>query len=274
MIVYADVLVVLNIIVDYFLLRLTARLLKRNTSAWRMVFGAVLGGVSSLYIFLPQLNPLFEAAVRITFCIIISLTVFGFKSIKSFMRAVFIFVAITFGYGGAMTAVWYLFKPNGMVINNSVVYFNVSPLFLIGFSVIAYFIIMLCRGVSERNNIYSKKCTISVFADGNNTELTAIVDTGNSIEDMFSKSEVIVADKKVFYSLFEDFPTGEALKKRYRVLPIDTVSGEALLDGYRCDKALVRYGNKNIMLERPVLAVSKATLDDGYNAIINPRVLE
>ena len=143
MTVYADVLFVLNLIIDYFLLRLTAGMLKRDISLWRMLLGATLGAITSLYIFLPQLNPITETVVRIIFCLIISFSAFGFRSKKSFFRATGLFIAVTFGYGGAMTAIWYIFKPDGMIINNSVVYFNISPLFLIVFSVIAYFIILL-----------------------------------------------------------------------------------------------------------------------------------
>lgn len=274
MTVYADVLVVLNLITDYFLLSLTAVILKRNISVWRILLGAVLGALTSLYIFLPQMGIWFETAIRIVGCGLICIITFGVKTLKAYLRSVVFFSAVTFIYGGAMTAVWYLFKPSGMVINNSVVYFDISPLFLIGFSVAAYFIIIIFRNLTEKNCTYSQKCLIEVEAENCKTELCAVVDTGNSIQDVFSKSEIIVVDESVMTKLFSDYPTSERLKSRYRALPCDTVSGVGLLDGYRCDKAVIKYGESNIELSRPVLAVSKARLTDGYNAIINPKALD
>ena len=51
MVVYADVLFVVNLIVDYFLLKVSLRILKATTKTWRMVVSAVIGGLFSFYIF-------------------------------------------------------------------------------------------------------------------------------------------------------------------------------------------------------------------------------
>jgi len=273
MTVYADVLVVLNLIVDYFLLRLTAIILKRQASVWRILAGAFVGALTSLYIFLPQMKAFIEIVLRIVSCLLICFLTFGFKGTKAYFRGVLCFFAVTFIYGGAMTAVWYFFKPSGMIINNSVVYFNISPIFLIAFSVGAYIIITVLNFVLAKNCVYSENCLIEIRAKNNLTLLSAIVDTGNSIEDMFSKSEIIIVDEAVMVELFPDYPASEELKSRYRALPCDTVSGVGLLDGYRCDRAILKYKDKEIKLDKPVLAVSKARLNDGYNAIINPKAL-
>ena len=60
---------------------------------------------------------------------------------------------------------------------------------------------------------------------------------------------------------------------RFRMIPCNTVSGNDLLEGYRCDEASVIGSNKTVILKKPILAVSKTPLDDGYNAIINPEIL-
>lgn len=274
MTVYADVLITVNLIVDYFILSLSARLLKKSISLWRMLLSSFIGAISSLYIFLPTMPVLVETLLKFTVCLLMCLAAFGFLRFKGFLRSFMVVSAVSFLYGGLMIAVWYIFKPGGMVINNSVVYFNVSPVFLILFSLVAYILIVLMRTITEKNSIYSGECKIDVIADGKRAKLTAIVDTGNSVEDMFSLSEIIVVDKSIVYSIFEDFPNNENLKRRYRALPVGTVTGMALLDGYRCDKAFIEYGGRNIELKSPILAVSKSELNDGYNAIVNPKIFE
>lgn len=274
MTVYADVLLLVNLIIDYFLLSLTARLSKNKISLWRMLVGSLIGALSSLYIFLPQMAITVEMIIKLSVSAVICLVVFGFHTIKYYFKCFSIFTAVTMGYGGTMVAVWYLFKPNGMKINNSVVYFNVSPVFLIGFSAVAYLIVAVVRKITESNCVYSEMCSIEVVADGVSTSLNAIVDTGNSVEDVFSLSEIIVVDESVAYNLFDGYPSADNLKRRYRALPISTVSGTSLLDGYRCDKAYISYGKKSKQLKSPVLAVAKAEIKDGYNAIVNPKILE
>ncbi|MBE6733350.1 MAG: hypothetical protein E7561_05065 [Ruminococcaceae bacterium] len=274
MTVYADVLLLINLIVDYFLLSLTGRLLKNKISLLRMILGSSVGAASSLYIFLPKTSILLEFMIKLGVSAVMCLITFGFQNLKYYLKCFAVLSAVTMGYGGGMMAVWYIFKPNGMIINNSVVYFNVSPVFLIMFSAVAYLITAVVRVITENNCVFCEKCNIEVVADNVSTQLNAIVDTGNSVEDVFRTSEIIVVDESVAYSLFDGYPTNEKLKRRYRALPISTVSGTTLLDGYRCDKAYVNCGKKRKVLKGPILAVSKAEIKDGYNAIINPKILE
>lgn len=274
MVVYADVLIVLNLIVDYFLLALSAKLLKSNPSVGRLLSGAGVGAISSLYIFLPSCGFIIEIGVRFIICAAMTFGCFGFHSAKRFFRSMAVLFAVTCGYAGGMIALWYLVRPNGMIINNSVVYFNISPLFLIVFSIIGYFISVLLRSLLSKHAALSETCEITVYADGNSTGMTAIVDTGNSIEDVFGTSEIIIADEGAVQSLFGDFRNDESLKCRYRALPCSTVSGEDLLDGYRCDKACISHNGKITELKKPVLAVSKTRMTGDYSAVINPKSLE
>ena len=273
MVVYADVLIVLNLFVDFLLLRFTSNLIKCEPTLFRLSIASVLSAVSSLYIFLPQSAVAVEIAVRVALCCVITLVCFGFKNLKFYFRACAVFFAVTFCYAGAMMALWYVAKPNGMVINNSVVYFNISPLFLILFSVIGYFLVSVLRKVLSRNAQYAKRCEIKITAFGRDTVTPAIIDTGNSLEDVFGNSEIVIADKKQFDNLFYGIDE-QKLNTRYRKLPLSTVTGSSTLDGYRCDRAYITYGGKTVTLERPILAVAKEPLSEEIGAIINPRSIE
>lgn len=273
MVVYADVLIVLNLLVDYFLLRLTSKLIKREPTLTRILCASAVSGISSLYIFLPQSAVAVEIAVRLLICAIVTLICFGFCNLKSYIRAYTVFFAVTFGYAGGMIALWYIAKPNGMVINNSVVYFNISPIYLIIFSVAGYFTVSLIRKLLSRNFELAKRCEIRFVACGRESTASGIIDTGNSLEDIFGNSEIVIADKKQFEKLFCGIDK-EKLNTRYRGIPISTVSGSGMLDGYRCDKAYITYGEKKITLQKPILAISKEPLAEDVGAIINPRAIE
>lgn len=274
MVVYADVLIVLNLIVDYFLLRASAKISGVTPGVWRMLGGAAVGAISSLYIFLPQSGIMLELLFRIAVCLVMTACTFGFRTLKSYFKNAFILFAVTCAYAGMMIALWYVFKPNGMIINNSVVYFDISPVVLVISAVIGYILFSVFSMIFSRNSKCAERCNITVFADGKSTDMSAIVDTGNSVEDVFGSSEVIVADKSNIERLFGDVSDREkeSLKKRYRVLPCGTVTGGGMLEGYRCDSAVITEGKKSVTLKNPILAVSKVRLDDDYSAIVNPRI--
>lgn len=273
MTVYADILFLLNFAVDYFLISLTAIIVKTGTGLLRQLSGAALGGVSSLSIFLPPLNTALELLLRTVICAVIALAAFGFGSLRRYLRAVAVFFAVSAGYAGAMLGIWQLIRPDGLIIRNSVVYLDISPLFLICVSVAAYFIILFARGILGKNGASAQKCEIKVYWDGAASSFTAIADTGNSLEDSFGASEVIVADGSVAEPLLRG-KARDDIARRYRVIPCSTVNGGGVLEGYRCDKAYVVCNDKTTELSRPILAISKTPISGDFSAVIDPKIIE
>lgn len=273
MVVYADILIILNFAIDYFLLMLTAHILRRPITLARQLLAAGIGALSAMLIFLPELNSAVQLILSVIIAFAMTATAFGIDSKKTFFRASAVLFAVSLGYAGGMLAIWNIFRPDGMVIHNSVVYFNVSPLFLILFSVGAFFIVIILRKLLDRTAPLAEKCEISLFAADKAITVTAIADTGNSIEDVFGLSEIIIADTAVASALLGDYKNDPEMLCRYRALPCHTVSGSDLLDGYRCDKAHIIHNGKTIEIRKPILAVSKTTLGGDYSAIINPKIL-
>ena len=276
MIVYADILITLNIIVDYFLLLCTSKILKRPLKPLKMLLGSVIGGISSLYIFLPSLLPLTETLIKLLTCFIITLTSFGFKNFKQFIKSVTVLFCITCAYGGIMIAVWHIFKPYGMVVNNSVVYFDISPVVLVFCTVTAYLMFVILSLIFKRSSQTAGVCEVKIFADEKETQISAILDTGNSIKDSFGNSEIIITDSSVAKNLFGEgnLSQNEDISHRYRLIPCNTVSGDCLLEAFRCDKAEIQSQKRTLVLDKPIIAISKTPINDGYNAIINPEILD
>lgn len=265
----------LNTLVDYFLLLASAKITGENTKTFKTVLASFVGGLSALYIFLPRQSTLAELLYKSMVAFILTLICFGFRNVKSFFKNTGVFFLVSCAYAGVMFAFWLIFKPYGMVINNSVVYFSISPVVLVICSVVGYFLFSLFWGIFKRSSHLAQRCKVTVFAEGKSVNLDAIADTGNSLEDCFTKSEIIIADKHQVKLLFGniDIEKTPSLKTRYRLIPCNTVSGYGALKGFRCDSATVEFDSKITVLEKPLLAVSQTALDDDYNAIINPKIL-
>ncbi len=275
MIIYADVLIVLNLLVDYFLVLASGKILSKKVKTIRALLSAFLGAISSLYIFLPQLSFFAELSFKISVCLIMTAVAFGISSFKQYLKSFLVLFLVTCSYAGGMIAVWHIFKPNGMAVNNSVIYFDISPIVLVGVTVATYLLFVLLNRIFSPTSKTAEKCEITVEIDGKRQKLSAILDTGNSIVDLFSKSEIIIADKKAVKSVFGDIEVAKKVKKnRYRIIPFSSVSGADMLDGFRCDSAYVKSKDKTVVLDKPILAISKTALCDDYNAIVNPKILD
>lgn len=272
MAVYADILMLVNFIVDYFLILLTALALHKKPRLRRVLLGAAAGGISSLYIFLPKTVFLLETAVHIAICCIMCAISFGIHGAKDFFRNAAVLFLVNFAYSGAMIAVWYLFKPNGMVIKNSVIYFDISPIFLIAFSVLGYFIVTVLRRILKKTFPQSIKCEITVYCGDKKLCLCGIADTGNSLCDPFGMSQIFITEKRVVDMLLGADKSTDECAQRYRTVPCNTVTGARLLDGYRVDRAEINYNKRKFLFKNPVLAVSHTPLDD-CEIIVNPEIL-
>lgn len=274
MIVYADILIAVNIIVDYFLLSAAGKLLGKRSSALRLLAGALIGGISSLMLFLPATGLPVELLLKTAVCALMVLCSFGFGNTRLYIKSCGVLFLITCAFGGMLYAAYSLFRPNGMLMHNGVVYFNLSPLVLIACSTAVYFLFLIGSYLFSKTAKTAETCNISVFADGSSIRLTGILDTGNSMSDALGGSEIIIVDRACVTALFgsTELSKNPSLQVRYRALPCSTVSGGGILDGYRCDSAVLNDGERTVRLKKPVLAVSKAALNDRYNAIVNPQI--
>ncbi len=270
-----DVLIFLNTLVDYFLILATVKIVGEKPTTKRQVIAAVLGGISSIYIFLPNQKIIVEFLYKLGVAFCISAVCFGIKGKKRYIKNTVALFLVTSAYAGVMFALWTVFKPFGMVINNSIVYFHISPTVLVLATVLAYIIFSVLWRIFSRNAPLAERCDITVFAEDQSVELRAILDTGNSIVDFFEDSEIIIADIRRVENLFGDVDIehNPILKRRFRLLPCSTVSGFDTLEGFRCDRAVVKGCNRQIEIKKPLLAISKASFNDDYNAIVNPKIL-
>jgi len=165
MVVYLDVLIIVNILIDYFLLRLTGFIIKEKPKPFRILSASFLGGGLSLLILLPKLNGLLQIAFCIISCLILCGISFGFKPMKKFFRSFVILFCASNLFGGVIISLKLLRNPNGIYIKNSVVYFNISPLILIVSASVYYIGAFILKYIFEKNGKYSENCTITAYLE-------------------------------------------------------------------------------------------------------------
>ncbi|MBO4433353.1 MAG: sigma-E processing peptidase SpoIIGA [Clostridia bacterium] len=268
MTVYADILILTNLIVDYFLLLVTAKITRQKPPLWRTVAASFTAAATTLVIFLPEQNRFLDFFLRLILSFAVCFIGFGYKSLRRFISCSLVFFAVSFCYGGAMMALLYIFKPSGMTIKNSVVYFDISPLFLIGFSVAGFLISSIFSSLFARRHKDAEHCYLTLTFCGRQADFSALIDTGNSLSEPFGSGAVIVADSEKCRLAFGEL-TPETYPKKYRAIPCGTVLGNSVLNGFRCDKAKVITTKKTVELKNPVLALSASPLCD-CEALINP----
>lgn len=272
MTVYADVLIAVNTFINFFILLFCAKLNKLQYKTSRLILGAISGGVAALSIFL-TINAFYEIVLKTATATIMVLIAFGYYKIKIFIRNVALLFLTTYLFAGIMFGIWMFIKPGNILINNSVVYFDVSVTFLIIATALIYFIISIIGHFLKREAISAKKCRAKLFLCEKCVELNAIFDTGNSLKDPFSDGEVITVNSKFILALCEDDIKNKAYSDRYRVLPCRTVTGDTLLEGIRCDSMQILLEGNTYSFKNPIAVISKTEFTDEFDAVLAPEIL-
>lgn len=273
MIVYADVLIVMNIFITFVLLTLTAKLNMQQNKTFRLILGSICGGFCSLIILLPSINILIDILYKLLSAALIILITFGYIKLKIFLRNVFVFFTQTYVFAGIIFSVWYLFKPQNILINNSTVYFDISVTYLIILTILIYFCITTVSSVIKREAISAKKCNVNLCIENKILKLNAIIDTGNSLDDVFGSGETITISEREIKKLCGNTGIIQSYPKRYRILPCKTVTGENILEGIRCDWMRVSVEGKTFDFKNPIAVVSKSNFSDDFDAILNSEIL-
>lgn len=271
-IIYLDVLLLLNLLVTFLLLMATSLLTSHPLPRSRLLIASLMGSIFSLFIFL-KCSPLEEFFLKISSGLLLAFAAFYQKGkSRLFWRAAAGFFLVSFLFAGVMTAIFLLVPAQGMVYRNGVLYFNISALMLAGSSTAAYFSIrMICRLLDKRQ---TKSVTRSLFVrhGENSVTITAFIDTGNRLRDLFSGLPVIVASYPAIEPLIppnqrdyvkSGIPPNDTVPM-FRLIPVKTVAGEQLLASFLPDCLVLDGAEK-----RAVLAVSSVSISDGgYDAVI------
>lgn len=278
MVVYADVLIVLNLFVNFFILKLTCRLCKESCRFLRIISASFVGAAFSLYIFLPPTGMFTETVFRLIISALIILLAFGFDSIKSFLRRIAVFFAASFLYAGLMMGIWAVFRPNNLAINNGVVYVNISPPVLIIATLISYLALSLIRFFSLKQAYGGERCRLKITYNEKSVVLTALVDTGHSLTDLLSERDVIIIERKSATKLTELLPTisninDSELPLGFRLIPYSAVGGHGLLPAFIPDRVELLEGAEKREIQSIVVGVSDEPLGEDYKGIISPTVL-
>ena len=265
LIIYVDVLIFSNIVIDYILLFLTGTIANRKYKNSRIIIAAVLAGFSSLYIFFDVNISAVNIIVKILLsAVIIILIAFSFSSVKSFIIESAIFLALSFSLYGLFDCLQNL-SASFVYTNNFVSYINISPITLVLLSVFFYVVIKMIYKFIDRKSIANKvELVLTLF--NNEFKMIAIVDTGHTLTDPISLAQIVILDTETYEKII---CTDKELKSRARLIPTKTISGTALLEGIRCDLMRINFKDNLIEHKNPIIIKSKERFNSDYKAIIS-----
>lgn len=241
MTVYIDLVMLLNIVLDSILLMGVSVLLGRNVTIKRIIFGSLIGSISTLILFIP-ITSLELLILKFVLGIIMCIVTFGFINIKYTLNNVFYLYIISFIIGGGLT----LIKDYG--------YYNYFIL-IIGFIIIS---ILFIKQMKKYQDNYSNYYKVDVYIKGNHYKLNGYLDTGNKLYDQYKNRPVILVSKKINYNI-EDII----------YVPYVSLNNESLVKCIKSDKIIV---NNKVFNNYLIGLSDKKFHIDGVNCILHSKM--
>lgn len=266
-VIYADILVVINSIVNYFLLRSSAAIIKCEHKTSRFLLSSFAGGIFSLIIYLENIPAVLNIILKIITLTALVMIAFKIKSAKAFFKCFGAFFLSNFIFAGIMLGISTAFLPNAAIYKNGIAYFDVNILSLTAASVVCYIIIEIISKFTKSK--VPEKCIygIEIFSDDKSVNGKALFDSGNTLCDCFSGRPVIIADMSFISPLLAGNDLTEM--KNFRLIPFSTIKNGGALPAFMADKVNIQFSGENAAAENIYIAVTEnKIISGGFSALI------
>ena len=281
-VVYADTLFLLNAVVDYLLLLASARVAGEPLRRGRFVLGAAMGGIYAVCLLLPMGAFLGHPLCRCGTAALMLVTAYGGS--RRLLRQSLIFLALTCALAGGVLAIGLMDGRTLAFGTRGILYSSMDLKMVLLSAAVCYVLMGVLFQRTGRHGGKGELVSLKLTLGSKNIQLTALVDTGNTLADPVSGMPVPVVEGTALLSLVppEVRPgTGELAdpatamarlgtgewRGRFRLLPYRSVGVErGLLLALRVDRAEVDG------IEQPsrLVALSPTPVSDGggYQALV------
>jgi stage II sporulation protein GA (sporulation sigma-E factor processing peptidase) len=296
MVVYADMIFLLNGTIDYLLLWLTAGIRKQPTKVWRLLLAACVGGAYSMLHLWPQFALAYFFPVKILVSLAMVWIAYGFHHPLAFIRNLGVFYLVCFIAGGAMIAFHYVTTGDSQVAGGLFLTHSAqgwgSPvswaLVLCGFPLVWLYTRFSLRSLKENHRIQQYMTGVRIHLNQHCLECVGLVDTGNQLRDPITRTPVMIVEldrlKVCFPEELEqmlrqwDWEAGwsnlpAAWINRIRVIPYRAAGKEQeMMIAIRPDVVEILQGNQRHKIKKILIGIDVGRLssDGTYQAIIHP----
>lgn len=280
-IIYIDTLFLLNAIIDYLLLLAAARVAGEPLARLRFAVAGMIGGAYAVFIFVfPILE---ENLFKILLGCLMILVAYG-KSRRLFRQGL-IFLALSFAFAGGVLAIS-LLGGQGLMLESGVYYSGMDLKIVLLSAGFCYFLLsVLFRNFAMHSPITGDLLSLDLRIDDKEISLTALVDTGNTLQDPLSGMSVIVAEGACLFPFFQNnislgdlshpmlfLERNTEYQNRLRLLPYQVVGMQGVLLVIKVDEMKVN----GVVISERLVALSPTSVSDGgsYHALISARQAE
>jgi stage II sporulation protein GA (sporulation sigma-E factor processing peptidase) len=296
--IYLDILILENLVINYLILSVTAKFSRLKVSTLRLFAGSIVGALYVVFIILqPSIKIYYTTFAKVLLSIFIIAVTFSPRKVLPFIKTLVMFYISTFIFAGAALAFLFFNQQGGFVRNGIVYVFGQSKWSLMVFSFLTVGIIIKIFWEVIQSRITKERLVISVKIsfDDRVINLSALIDTGNSLKDPLTNIPVMVVEFKALQellpieikSIFENSQENDLNSvtaiiskskwfSRFRLIPFSSLGKEnGMLIGFKPDFIEIGEGEERRGIKNVIVGIYNRSLsrNEKYKALLGPELV-
>ncbi|WP_368487729.1 sigma-E processing peptidase SpoIIGA [Clostridium sp. BJN0013] len=265
MVVFLDLVILVNLIVNFFLLYITGRTLKLMINLKRMFLGAFIGSIYTITLIYPCLSIFSAFYFKLIVALALVYISFGNKGIITNFKILCIFILYSMLLAGICIFIQY--NRSSYINGTTIINFPYQWLFI---SLMIFYITIdrLVIYIKDRRDLFSLVYEVDIIFKDKEKKVKAFLDTGNELREPATNLPVVIVEKSVFGNVnLEEF---SKFHIPYRV--INGSSGKLL--GFKPDVIKINFG-KEVKYREVIIALCQDKLSQvgDYHALLSRGVI-
>jgi len=284
-------------VINFVILQVTKMIVKAKSNKYRLLISSFIGSLYILIAFLPLFNFMGGFAIKFLVSVLMILIAFNPEKFNTFLKQISAFYLVSFAFAGTIIGIYYILNNN--TLSAKISFTNEKELIRylitgIGLAIILIHYIFKYHKSKIQKERFLTNITISL--NDKKANLTALIDTGNSLKEPISQEPVIIAE---YNSLKEILP--KSLRKIYveedhldlnkiakvmeeigddiklRLIPFKSIGNEnGILIGFKPDSISIYLENETRRLKEGIIVAiynNKLAQDEQYTGLLHPEIL-
>lgn len=289
MTIYADIVFLENVLMNYIILYTCSKTFKITTNNIRLFISSIVGAVCTLVLLLMMHTTYSSIIIKLIISFAIVKIAFKSHSLVQMLKQIAQFYLISFIYGSLSLGFIYLMNPKSITIKNGN-FVGYYPYFMVALSAIVG-IILTKQGIFKIINKIKKTdmfCNIEIEFNKKKINIPAMIDTGNLLKDPLTKSDVVIVEKEKLEKLLPNeilekidvekssdelinLLEDEKYMTRFRIIPFSSLGKKSgILLGFKPDKVKIINDNKKEDKNNVIIGIYQNTLSNKnqYSALV------
>jgi len=266
-IVYVDVLILVNFIVNLFILHVTVQTLRKRVKLIWICLSSFIGSLYVLTVVYPELKYLSYIPFKILIVIAMILIVFREKNILFNIKASLIFILYSILLAG-MCLFIQISNSKNMSFDVIIINFPYEKL-LLSVMIIYILIYRIIIFIADRKKILTLIYTVDIINKSYKKTIKAFLDTGNELREPATNLPVLIVERDILSEVMLE-------KNNTYYIPYTVLNGtNGRLVGFKPEYINIHIDKKSIETRDVIIAFCeyKLSKDNDYNGLMSRGIL-